>query len=111
METTLRGASGATYSFTVCGLEQEFDDALAVYVFARSASTGYAPVYIGRTFHLRSRIAQHRKQDGKYGCALKNGADHILVHYVAPGDILVDAEAKMVEKDLIDAYETPCNMK
>jgi len=77
-EAIFRGLSGRLHRFRVHAPQAQFDNAAAVYCFARPgpAGRGWTPLFISRTGNLCKRLANHEQ----WADAQLLGATHILVH-------------------------------
>ena len=101
---TLTGKSGKKYKFLVYALGTEFKPVGAVYAITKRvpnrAGGSHTVIYIGQTADLSERFDDHHKAT----CFTRNGANCIGVHQEAS-----EARRLAIEKDLIDAYDPPCN--
>lgn len=95
------GKSGNTYKYWIYPIGTEFVDSPGNYIFAKETQPGHwAPIYIGQTNSLKTRLANHEKES----CARRNGATHIHAH--TSGD---ESSRLAEEKDLITRWQPPCN--
>lgn len=76
-EAIFRGISGRLHRFSVHRPHEAFDEAPAVYCFARPgpAGRGWTPLFLSRTGNLSKRLAAHEQ----WPEAQLLGATHILV--------------------------------
>lgn len=96
------GISGTKYTYEVCDVNGAWRDAPGNYVFARyEVLDRWVPKYIGETQSFASRMPNHDMADE----ARKYGATHVLAHVNNGG---VNAR-QTEERDLIAAYDPPCN--
>ena len=95
---TLRGASGASYTFQVFPWGTAFKPLGAVYVVLKTAPDGI--IYIGQTGDLSERFDNHHKAL----CFGRCGRTHI-------GVLLENLESRRLanETDLVRAYQPHCN--
>lgn len=95
---TLRGASGASYTFQVFAWGTAFKSLGAVYVVLRTATDGI--IYIGQTGDLSERFDNHHKAP----CFSRYGRTHI-------GVLMEGLESRRlaIETDLVRAHQPPCN--
>lgn len=103
---TLKGASGATYSFDVYPADANWAENIACvyYVSKRTEKPGgggsHTAIYVGETEDLKDRHADHHKQK----CFEKHGYNCISIHHEK------SAKARLqIEEDLREAYDPPCN--
>lgn len=77
-EAIFRGQSGRLHRFSVRRPSERFEEAPAVYCFARPGlgGRGWTPLFISRTGNLSKRLASHEQ----WPEAQLLGATHILVH-------------------------------
>ena len=98
---TWLGKSGKAYAYKVYKIGTEFNDIGGNYIFAKlTQANKLTPQYVGETQSLKDRLPNHEKLP----CAKRNGATHIHVH--ANGS---SAARLAEEKDLIAAFNPPCN--
>ncbi len=107
----LTGMSGREYLFSLYtfdsfnDLKNAFKPLSAVYVFTkRSYETNdfcHDLIYLGETSNLANRYDQHHKESS----IVSHGANCIGL-YVFSGS---DETRLQIEKDLLDAYDFPCN--
>ncbi len=102
---TLTGASGNKYQFNVYPFNTEFKAIPVVYYISKrtqkaEGSGSHSKIYIGETNDLSERFDGHHKAS----CFKRNNANSISIHQEAN-----EAKRLKVERDLIDAYEPPCN--
>ena len=109
----LKGVSGNAYRFDLFAfdsfedLKTSFNPRPALYLFTkRSLSTGDAGynhdlIYLGETCDLADRFTNHHKES----CIMKHGSNCIGI-FSASVD---EHERKEQEKDLLNAYDFPCN--
>ena len=95
---TLRGTSGASYTFQVFPWGTAFKPLGAVYVVLKTATDGI--IYIGQTGDLSERFDHHHQAP----CFGRYGRTHIGV--LLEG---VAARRLAIETDLVRAYQPPCN--
>lgn len=97
----VQGASGTTYPFTVYPWGTPFQCFGAVYLVLRQLQNGnYRILYIGQTGDMSERFDDHHKEP----CFRRNGRSHIGV-LPEPSK----PRRLAIERDLITAYNTPCN--
>jgi hypothetical protein len=99
------GKSGNKYVFSIHALNTTFNAVGGVYVFTKATQTAaggqtHKVIYVGQTGDLSSRFTDHHKQV----CINGNGANSICVRGEAD-----EATRLAIEKDLVDAYNPPCN--
>jgi hypothetical protein len=101
-EVIFKGASGRLHRFTAHRPDEVFDEAPAVYCFARpgAAGRGWAPLFLSRTANLGKRLAGHES----WAEARLLGATHILVHQRDERDA-----REFVEADLAEALRPVMN--
>lgn len=101
-EAIFRGVSGRLHRFSVHSPQEGFEDAPAVYCFARPGPSGrgWTPLFISRTGNLAKRLAAHEQ----WPEALLLGATHILVCQHDERDI-----REYVEADLAAALKPVMN--
>lgn len=98
---TIRGASGASYPFSVYPWGTPFQRFGAVYsVLRQRPDNHYDILYIGQTADMSERLDYHHKD----ACFRANGRTHIGVH-PEPSDV----RRLAIETDLIRGNRTPCN--
>ncbi|MDE2744722.1 MAG: hypothetical protein OXI41_01880 [Chloroflexota bacterium] len=96
------GFSGTEYEYYIYEIGQTFDAVPGNYIFARETSPNrFSPIYIGQTGDLSERFDSHHKMP----CIRRAGATHIHAHKNSGGQAARLAE----ERDLIRAWNTPCN--
>jgi hypothetical protein len=98
---TIRGASGASYPFSVYPWGTPFQRFGAVYSVQRQQPGGrYDILYIGQTADMSERFDDHHKD----WCFRAHGRTHIGVHPEPSA-----ARRLAFETDLIRGNRTPCN--
>lgn len=111
--TYFSGKTGATYCFHVHEIGTEFIDSPGVYIFCAiptfaglidALGSIYKPIYIGETEDLGRRLYTRLHHHHHFKDALEHGATHIAVMPAMTPD-----ERTRVERDLIAAYQPPCN--
>jgi len=100
-DTTVKGASGASYAFGVYPWGTSFKAIGAVYLILKKNPSGnFTIIYIGQTGDLSSRFGSHHKQ----ACFDRNGKTHIGVKTES-----TEQRRLNIETDLINNYSTICN--
>lgn len=98
---TLRGASGATYTFMAFPWGTPLKSVGALYaVLRREVSGQHVVLYVGETGDLNTRFDNHHKQ----ACFDRNRKTHI--------GVLLESSAQRrlaIEADLVAAYRPTCN--
>ena len=103
-DVTFTGQSGGKYKFEVYPRETTFNDVGGVYVFSKRGSQGtHTPLYVGQTHSFEYRRLAHHE---KWECADPLGGNVICVHQENN-----EVQRKAKERDLIDAYQLPCNKR
>lgn len=118
------GKSGNVYNFEEYSFGDDFDNKAAVYIYVNSLSElislniSHPFVYIGESEDLNDRMNKHlnKNDNGEHACAMKHGAEHLLIHY-APDPFFAQGIASHtpkeyvvgVQNDLLARYNTPCN--
>lgn len=117
------GKSGNVYIFEKYSFDDAFDNKAAVYIYVNSmceliSDVPHPFIYIGESDDLKDRMNKHltKNDRGEHACAMKNGADYLLIHY-APDPFFAQGIASHtpeeyvvgVQNDLLDRYNTPCN--
>ena len=102
---TLTGASGTEYTFNVYPYGTEFKEMGAVYYISKRTEKAdgggtHTRIYIGQTGDLSERFDDHHKES----CFKKHNANCHSIHQESNENTRLK-----IEKDLIDAYEPPCN--
>ena len=102
---TLTGASGTKYAFDVYPYGTEFNAIGAVYYISKRTEkadgTGsHDKIYIGETGDLSERFDNHHKEP----CFKMHSANCISIHQESN-----ENKRLIIEEDLIDAYNPPCN--
>lgn len=98
---TMQGRSGATYQFEVERWGTLFPDIGAVYAILRIRTDGrYDVIYVGQTGTLGTRLSNHERQP----CFDREKKSHVGVR-PEPSE----ARQRVIESDLIDGYDPPCN--
>jgi hypothetical protein len=98
---TIRGASGASYPFSVYPWGTPFQRFGAVYAVLKQGADGrYSVLYIGQTSDMSTRFDSHHDA----ACFRRYGRTHIGVH-PEPSE----ARRRATETDLIRGNRTPCN--
>ncbi len=104
METTvtLKGASGADYSYSAFAMDEGWNQVPGNYAFAEYTDTGnWLVFYLGETTDLRQAITGHTLWDR----ARTLGCNHVLAHANDDGD-----QARKTElRDLVEAFWPPLN--
>ena len=101
MVLTVFGRSRRQYQFEVRPRHEPQPAIPGCYIFARKDANGrYSLVYIGHTGDLSERFTNHHKWD----CIVRNQATHLCVYFTES-----TVHARVIEKDLLDNYTTPCN--
>ena len=97
-----KGASEASYRFTVFPWGTNFNPIGAVYLILRKEFSGgkYTILYVGQTGDLSDRFNGHHKQH----CFDNNRKSHIGV--LREG---LESRRLNIESDLIGNYQTACN--
>ena len=98
---SVKGASGAIYTFTMYPIGTSFKALAGLYLFTRAETNGHHTyIYLGITNDLSVRFDNHHKED----CITKNKATHISI-------LLENSEErrKAIEKDILAAISTTCN--
>ena len=108
---TLSGISGKQYIFDLFSFDEfeELNGVFAsrpgVYLFTRRsiAENGYIHdlIYLGETGNLSERFSNHHKKDE----IMSHHANCIGIH----GVVGSDEDRKEFEKDILSAYDFPCN--
>lgn len=97
----LTGASGTTYDFEVYRWGTNFNPIGAVYAVLKLRTDGrYEVIYIGQTGDLSERFDNHHKAR----CFNLHGRTHVGVHRES-----AERRRLLIEKDLGDNYQPPCN--
>ncbi|MGE3930489.1 MAG: hypothetical protein AB7G05_10005 [Hyphomonadaceae bacterium] len=101
-EVIFRGESGRLHRFNVHRPTDAFEDAPAVYCFARPGplGRGWTPLFLSRTGNLAKRLAHHEQ----WPEAQLLGATHVLVHQRDERDV-----REFVEADLASALKPVMN--
>jgi hypothetical protein len=95
------GESGTSYKYWIHPIGTSFKESSGNYMFAKEVTLGrWAPVYIGQTDDLSTRLSNHPKEL----CAKRNGATHVHAHLNG-----TEADRLVEEKDLIAKWQPPCN--
>lgn len=102
---TLTGASGTKYAFNVYPYDTEFKAIGTVYYISKRTEkadgTGsHDKIYIGETGDLVERFDNHNKEP----CFFMHSANCISIHQESN-----ENKRLIIEEDLIDAYNPPCN--
>ena len=97
-DVTFTGQSGKEYKFGVYPRDTNFKDVGGVYVFSKINDT---PLYIGQTHSFEDRRLTHHE---KWACADPLGGNVICTYRESN-----ETQRKAKERDLIDAYQPPCN--
>jgi len=102
-ETVLwTGASGQQYKYWVCSIGASFKKEPGNYIFAKKTLDGrWAPIYIGETDNLLTRLRNHEKLP----CVRRNAGTHVHAHLSSPDERVRRVE----ESDLIEKWDPPCN--
>lgn len=109
---TLTGISGNEYEFTLYSfddfdeLSEEIDEARgALYLFTkRHLKNGqyfHDYIYLGETSDISTRYGNHHKKE----CIMSHRGNCIGFYYTD----VDDDTRKAMEKDILDAYDFPCN--
>lgn len=98
-----RGASGATYEYTVFPLNTDWNDVAGNYIFAKIVDGRWHAIYIGETSSLKDRPLGPGHDD--WECGQRNGMTHIHARTNTGGQVVRRSE----EADLIANYRPPCN--
>lgn len=108
---TLSGISGKQYIFDLYSFENfdelngVFASRPALYLFTRrsAAEDGFMHdlIYLGETGNLSDRFNNHHKKDE----IMSHHANCIGIH----GFVGSDESRKALEKDILSAYDFPCN--
>ncbi|NBN78660.1 hypothetical protein GWI72_10320 [Microvirga tunisiensis] len=110
---TLTGITGTEYRFTVHEIGTEFLNVAGVYAFcAKAPARGlmdelfprYVPLYVGESMDLGHRLHTNLNNHHRLTDAKARGATHVAVMHTATVD-----QRMRVERDLIAAYNPPCN--
>lgn len=101
----LTGASGTKYSFNIYPYGTNFKEIGAVYSIskrtAKSDGSGtHTQIYIGQTNNLSERFDDHHKKS----CFKRHNANCHSIHQESNENKRLE-----IEKDLINAYDPPCN--
>jgi len=101
-EAIFRGESGRLHRFTAHRPDEGFEEAAAVYCFARPGpgGRGWTPLFLSRTANLSKRLASHEQ----WPQAQLLGATHVLVHQRDERDV-----REFVEADLAAALRPVMN--
>jgi hypothetical protein len=98
------GITGQTYPYEICDVNRPWKHVPANYCIAKIQGLIYfVPLYFGETEDIAQRMAGHNK----LSLAAAYGATHILAHT----NYLGEAARKAEERDLIRAYNPPCNVQ
>jgi hypothetical protein len=101
---TFKGKSGNEYPFNVYTFDTNFSEVGAVYIVTKRIKSeetyNHSFIYIGQTDNLKERFTNHHKQT----CFEKNNANCICTHQEDN-----EKTRLVVESDLINANNTPCN--
>lgn len=99
---TAQAKSGKKYEFSVYPIDYECPDEKGVYMFTRREPNPvlHHIIYIGIASSFQKRFYTHHKDS----CIDKNKANCICLLNVPN-----EQERKNIEKDLLAAYNTPCN--
>lgn len=101
---TFTGKSQSKYTFEIYPYNTIFNEVEAVYVvtrsFIRDQKIIYNVIYVGQTDNLKERLTNHHKEY----CFNLNNANTICVLRVNLEDSRL-----LIESDLIEAYNPPCN--
>lgn len=94
---------GREFQFRAYGIDAQWLDQPALYIFARSLPLSWVALYIGEASNLRERLATHEK----WSTALTMGmtAIHVCFHV---GGV---SRRKADESALIRAYDPPLNVQ
>jgi len=96
------GKSGKSYTYHVYPIGTSLKADAGNYIYAKlNAKNQWAPLYIGETDDLDSRVATHEKRE----CVKRNGGTHIHAH-LTDGDRSVRLAE---ETDIRNNFDTPCN--
>ena len=97
-----RGRSNNIYDFRLYGMEHDFQDVAACYIFTKARKDGrWAPIYIGQTRNLKERLAEHPVTP----CVVRHGATHVCVYTDDMGD---NQHRRLVERDLLRRLRPIC---
>jgi hypothetical protein len=94
------GRSGNTYTYYVYEIGANLKAEGGNYIFAKSVSGKWSPVYIGQTKDLSERFDDHHKAS----CIRGERATHLHAHLNARKDDRLSEES-----DLIANFTTSCN--
>lgn len=102
---TLTGTSGKKYEFNVYPFDTNFKAFGAVYYVSKrtkklNGGGSHSPIYIGQTSDMSDRFDNHHKAT----CFTRHDANCLSIHQEED-----ELERIRNEKDLIEAYDLPCN--
>lgn len=99
------GQTGRRYRYWIYYIGTSFKKVPGNYIFAKQnvPLPDFSPIYIGETEDLSERFENHPKMP----CIKRNGATHIHVHINRDGKTFRKAE----EGDLIERWNSPCNLE
>lgn len=102
---TWKGKSGTEYKYWINEIGNKKKDEPGNYIFIKETSKGrFKPIYIGDTDSLDDRLSNPESHH-KRPCTKREGATHVCTHTNSRGQKARQNE----EKDLIGAYDPPCN--
>ena len=101
---TFTGYSGTEYQFNVWTRDTDFNDVGGVYIFSNrnSQTTRHTVLYVGQTSSFKDRRLQFHEQWQK--CANQRGGNVICTYQESD-----ETRCRRIERDLINAYDPPCN--
>src|SRR5258708_2629431 len=98
------GKSKTSYSFNVYPITEECPGESGIYIFSKrelkNQNYYHTAIYIGMAKSFEKRFFNHHKED----CIKANGANCICLMQVKD-----EKQRAIIEKDLLDAYNTKCN--
>ena len=97
------GSSGTKYEMNIFRLGSAVPNYPGVYILCKPQNRLWNTYYIGEAADIGSRLSesQHQGRD----CAMRQGAGYVATTLVEGGK----SARLSVERDLLTAYEPPCN--